>query len=114
MKPYSNQLYGPAYIPYTVGISGKNTFMEQKISVYKLRPGYHISINIVPKLLEASSDFNDLNLDAGKWKLPYETEGFSFFKEYTRRGCEIECASRKAKSMCHCLPWNYPFIRWIH
>ena len=25
-----------------------------------------------------------------------------------QKGCEIECAARKASSFCNCLPWNYP------
>ena len=108
MKPFSHQLYGPAYIPYTIGVSGKNSFMEQKISVVKLRPGYHVSINIIPKILEASSAFNNLNLDSRRCRLPHETQGFNLFKKYTRVGCEIECAARKATSICRCLPWNYP------
>ena len=108
MKPFSNQLYGPTYIAYTVGISGKKSFMDQKISVVKLRPGYHVSISIVPKILETSPAFNDLNLESRKCKLSHETVGFNLFKEYTRTGCEIECAVRKATSICRCLPWNYP------
>ena len=108
MKPFTNQLYGPTYIPYTVGISGQNTFMNQKTSVVKVRPGYHVSIYIVPKILETSSAFNNLNLDSRKCKHPYETKGFSLFKKYTRTGCEIECAARRAKYVCRCLPWNYP------
>ena len=33
MKPYSNQPFGPTYLPYTVGISGKNDFIDQKKSI---------------------------------------------------------------------------------
>ena len=32
----------------------------------------------------------------------------SFLTEYSRKGCEFECAVKKAISFCRCLPWNYP------
>ena len=108
MKPYSNQIYGPAYIPYTIGVSGKNTFVDQKTSVYRLWPGYHTTIHVIPKLLETTAAFNALDLDTRQCKLPHENDGFQLFQEYSRVGCEIECAARKARAFCQCLPWNYP------
>ena len=108
MKPFTNQLYGPTYSPYTIGITGKNTLMDQKTSMIKVRPGQHLTIHVIPKILETSPEFNNLKLDTRKCKLPHETSGFHLFQEYSRKGCEIECAARKATSFCHCLPWHYP------
>ena len=108
MKPYSNQLFGPTYLPYTVGVSGRKDFIPQKISFQKLRPGYHTTIHVIPKILETTLDFDDLELDQRECKLPHETAGFQLFKEYSQKGCEFECATRKATSFCKCLPWQYP------
>ena len=108
MKPYSNQLYGPTAISYTVGVTGQNTFVDQKISVHKLRPGSHTTIYIIPKILETSKDFDALDTEARKCKLPHEAAGFRLFQNYTQKGCEIECAAKKARSICRCLPWYYP------
>ena len=108
MKPYSNQLYGPTALPYTIGVTEKNIFIDQKTLIHKLRPGYHTTLHIIPKILETTSAFNTLDLDVRKCKLPHETTGFRFFQEYSRKGCEIECAARKATSFCKCLPWHYP------
>ena len=108
MKPYSNQLYGPTALPYTVGVTAKNTFIDQKTMIHKLRPGYHTTLHIVPKILETTSAFNDLDLDIRKCKLPHETAGFRFFQEYSQKACEIECSARKAMSFCRCLPWFLP------
>ena len=108
MKPYSEQLYGPTALPYTVGVTGQNNLVDQKISVHKLWPGYHTTIHTVPKILETSSNFDDLALDKRNCRLPHETNGFSLFQEYTQKGCEIECAAKKAMSFCKCLPWHYP------
>ena len=63
MKPYSNQVYGPSALSYTVGVTTNNTFMDQKISVHKLRPGYHTIIYTTPKILDSSSDITKLDLD---------------------------------------------------
>ena len=108
MKPYSDQHYGPDSLPYTVGVSRKNNLIDQKISVHKLWPGYHTTIYVVPKILETSPNFDNLDLDKRKCKLPHETTGFRFLQEYTQKGCEIECAAKKAISFCRCLPWYYP------
>ena len=108
MKPYSDQIYGPTTLTFTIGVTGTNTYFDQKISVHKLRPGYHTTIYVTPKILEVSSDFSNLDLKQRRCKLPHETDGLELFKEYTQRGCEIECASKKAASFCRCLPWYYP------
>ena len=108
MKPYSDQLYGPTALPYTIGVTGQNNLVDQKISVHKLWPGYHTTIHTVPKILETSSNFDNLPIDQRNCKLPHETNGFKLFQEYTQKGCEIECAAKKATSFCKCLPWHYP------
>ena len=108
MKPYTNQPFGPKYIPYTIGVSEKNTFIDQKTSLHKLFPGYQTTIYVIPKLLETTSDFNNFDIDVRGCKLPHETSGFKFLREYSQKGCELECAIRKATSLCQCLPWQYP------
>ena len=108
MKPYSNQPYGPTVLPYTVGVTGQNNFIDQKTMVHKLRPGYHTTLHVIPKILNSTSAFNDLDLDTRQCKLSHETSGFRFFQKYSRKKCEIECAARKATSFCQCLPWHYP------
>ena len=108
MKPYTNQIFGPTTVPYTIGATSKNNLIDQKISLHKLRSGYHTTIHVVPKILETSSDFDHLDLKQRECKLPHETTGFQLFNEYTQKRCEIECASKKASSFCRCLPWYYP------
>ena len=108
MKPYSNQPFGPKYIPFTVGVSGKDTYLDQKTSLHKLRPGFHTTIHVIPKILKTTSDFNNLHLNARNCKLPHETTAFQLLREYSQKGCELECAVRKATSFCQCLPWQYP------
>ena len=108
MKPYTNQPFGPSHLPYTVGVSGKTDFIDQKTSIQKLRPGYHTTIHVIPKILGTTSDFDKFEVDTRGCKLPQETWGFKFLKKYSRKGCELECAMRKATSYCKCLPWQYP------
>ena len=108
MKPYSDQTYGPTTLAYTVGVTERNKFFDQKISVHRLRPGYHTTIYITPKILEVSSEFKSLKLRSRNCKLSKETSGFTLFQEYSRKGCEIECAAKKAAMFCNCLPWHYP------
>ena len=81
MKPYSDQIYGPTTLTFTIGVTGTNTYFDQKISVHKLRPGYHTTIYVTPKILEVSSDFRNLDLKQRRCKLPHETDGLELFKE---------------------------------
>ena len=108
MRPFTNQRYGPKTLAYRIGVTKQNTFFDQKISTHKLRPGFHTTVQVIPKILETSLDFDSLDLETRKCKLSHETKGFRLFKEYSRKGCEIECAARKASMYCQCLPWNYP------
>ena len=108
LKPYTNQLYSPVALPYTLGVSSSKNIFDQKRNLIHLRPGNHISIKVLPRLIKTSTDFDWLDIDMRKCKLPYETEGFQFLTEYTRRGCEFECAAKKAIQFCKCMPWYIP------
>ena len=76
--------------------------------VHKLTPGYHTTLHVIPKILQTTSAFDDLDLDLRQCKLSHETSGFQFFQTYSRKTCEIECAAKKAVSFCQCAPWFYP------
>ena len=108
MRPYSNQPYQPIAIPYTVGVTRKNDYMDQVTTVMKVKPGHHISIYVLPKVISSSSKFNSLSLETRRCKLEEENTDFKFITKYSRRGCEFECAVRKASDFCKCRPWNYP------
>ena len=107
MKPYTNQHYGPSTLSYKIGVTEQLNAVDQKTNTYKLIPGYHTTVHVVPKIIETSHAFDSLSIDTRKCKLPSETKGFQLFQKYSRKGCEIECAARKAASFCKCLPWNY-------
>ena len=108
MEPYSKQLYSMVHTPYNLGITRKNDQVDQKTSMIHLMPGQHIAINVLPKIVEASDEFRSLPLTTRQCKTSQETQGFKFLNEYSRKGCELECAVEKAVSFCKCLPWYYP------
>ena len=108
MESYSRQSYGMVHTPYNLGITQKNNQVDQKTSMFKVMPGHHISIYVQPKIVDASDEFKSLPLFTRNCKLPQETQGFNFLNEYSRKGCELECAAQKAVSFCKCLPWYYP------
>ena len=114
MKPYSSQIYGPIETEYRLGITTSKNLIDQQRNSMRIKPGNHMKISVLPRLVETTTYFNDLRKDQRKCKLPHETEGFAFLKEYSRIGCEIECAAQNAISICKCLPWYYPnhFKEW--
>ena len=108
MKPFTNKLYSPTAIPYKVGITGPYNVIDQKRNTILVKPGLHLMIQVLPKVFETTKDFDELRLDQRGCKLSTESEGLSMIKNYTRIGCETECAAKKAASICQCIPWYLP------
>ena len=57
MRPYSQQLFSPEATPTTIGITNEQTVIDQKTSVFVIKPGHHVSINVMPKILETTPEF---------------------------------------------------------
>ena len=55
---------------------------------------------------DISESLSEKDLDIRKCKLSHETEGFQFLNHYTKIGCELECAAKKAVDFCKCLPFH--------
>ena len=108
MKPITHQLYNPTASQYKIGISTKKSLVDQQRNSISIKPGHSVLVNVLPRLFTTTTDFNDLELHQRKCKLPHETKGFKFLKEYSMSGCEFECAIQRAISLCKCLPWYYP------
>ena len=108
MKPYSVQGISPKVTKYTIGISDKKNLIDQQRNTIVIQPGHHIMVKTIPKLVKTTKTFNELPQDERKCKLPSETQGLLYLREYTKARCETECALQKALSICQCIPWYYP------
>lgn len=108
LKPSTTQLYGPKAIPYNIGISNPWNVVDQKRNTIRVRPGEETQINVIPRVVETTEDYDGLPLDQRRCKLSHEKEGLNFLSNYTRIGCEMECALEQAMSICECIPWYYP------
>ena len=95
-------------IPYNVKISTKADIIDQKRGLIELRPGYHLVIRVVPKVVDTSEDFENFDLMTRGCKLPYETNEGRLFQNYTKYGCELECALNHSLTICKCMPWYVP------
>ena len=109
MKPLANiESTDTPIIPYNLKISTKNNILDQKRGAIELKPGYHVSIRVTPKVIDASEGFVGFDIRTRKCKLPHEIDGLKFFQNYTEDGCELECALKKSLSVCKCHPWYLP------
>lgn len=108
LKPYTTHAYDRKHVRYLIGITGQNDLVDQHRNVIKIMPGQKTIINVIPRLVRTSEDFNALKLKQRNCKLSEETEGQQFLTKYSRIGCETECAIQKAMSTCKCIPWHYP------
>ena len=108
MRPYTTQLYSRTAVPYVIGISDQKNLVDQKRKTILVHPGKETMIKIIPRIVETTSDFDTLKMNQRNCKLSYETDGLEYLTHYSRVGCEMECAMRKAMSICKCIPWHYP------
>ena len=107
MKPVVEDI-NTKYTPYTLGISTKNNLIDQKRGLINLKPGYKISLKIVPHEVDCSHSFKQFDQKVRKCGLPEDISDFKLLKNYTKAGCEFECAFKKALKVCQCIPWNFP------
>ena len=107
LKPYLSLPFNSESLQYTLGISSKQNSIDQKRNIIKLLPGYQTVIKVIPQLIGTSDSFDEMEPSSRNCKLPFETEGLVLVKNYTRIGCEFECAAAKAVALCRCMPWYY-------
>ena len=110
MKPYVSLPFSGEYTPYTLGITTSGELIDQKRNLVELLPGHQISVTVIPQLVSTDDNFDSLTLYQRKCKFSHETDELplKMIKEYTRVGCELECAAKKATVLCKCMPWYYP------
>ena len=88
------------FIPYNVKISTRSNIIDQKRGIIELKAGYHITIRVTPKVIDASEDFVDFPVQTRNCKLPYEADELKFLQNYTKDGCELECAMNITLAIC--------------
>ena len=108
MKPYLNLDSTTKSNPYQIRISSQRSMIDQKRGLIDLKPGYKVSVRVIPQVVETSKEYASFNVKDRKCKLPHEIDGFKMLHLYTRIGCEFECALSQALQVCKCLPWYYP------
>ena len=92
LKPYTNELYNRKSLLYTIGITGYNELIDQKRNAITIRPGRQTAIKVIPRLVRTSAAYNSLGVNQRRCKLPDERDGLQFVTNYTRLGCETDCA----------------------
>ena len=63
--------------------------LDQKRGLIKLKPGFHVTIRVTPKVVDTSDDFVEFDVETRGCKLPYETDELKFLQNYTKDGCEL-------------------------
>ena len=86
MKPLVNIEGTGKRIHYNMKITTKANILDQKRGSIELKPGYHVSVRVTPKVIDASEDFVEFDIRTRNCKLPYETDELIFFLTYTKDG----------------------------
>ena len=107
MKPLNPQEKFQSYKKYTLSVRSQENSFDQKRDLINLLPGHHLAIKVDAQMKSISDALKDSEINVRGCKLPHENTGFSFLQNYTKIGCEVECAIRLAMDSCKCLPWFY-------
>ena len=112
MKPHVSLPNKDDASKYSLGISNSLSIIDQKLNVISIEAGMNTIVSVTPQLIETTEDFDALNPNTRKCRLPHETfedlpYGLKSAKNYSRTACEHECAFMKAVSVCKCTPWYY-------
>ena len=92
---------------YNVKISNKGEVVDQKRGQFEAKPGQHLVIRVTPKVIDASDEVETYDYIVRNCKFEYEAMGLNFLRNYSKIGCEMECAIKDALEICKCLPWFY-------
>ena len=95
------------HTPYNIKISTMMDVIDQKRGQFEVRPGQHLIIRVTPKVTDATENFKTFDVQTRNCRLQHETTGFNFLRNYSKAGCEMECAMKDALDICKCLPWFY-------
>ena len=112
MKPHISSPNKDESSEYSLSISNSLSAIDQKLNIINLEAGMNTIVSVTPQLIETTKDFDALNPNSRKCRLPHETfedlpYGLKSAKNYSRTACEHECAFMKAVSVCKCTPWYY-------
>ena len=97
MKPLVNlETSATLYTPYKIKISTKVDLTDQKRGQIEVKPGYQLVISITPKVIDTDKNFMTFDFQTRNCKFQHETEGLNFLPNYSKAGCELECAMKIA------------------
>ena len=65
-------------------------------------------VRVVPKVIEVSNNFKHFDFETRNCKFLHESKQLKYVQNYSKAGCEFECALEVALDICKCLPWFYP------
>ena len=63
---------------------------------------------MISNFVTTTTSFDNLDARIRKCKSQDETEGLISLNQYTKVGCEYECAAKQASDLCKCVPWFFP------
>ena len=64
-----------------------------------------VLVQVISNAVTTTTNFDNLDPSIRQCKSKSETEGLKSLNQYTKVGCEFECALKKASNLCKCLPW---------
>ena len=75
-----------------------------------MKAGYDTTILIHAEELETANEVRAISLDKRNCRFSDEIPAnLTIFKHYTQAICKFECNLRKARAICQCTPWSFPF-----
>ena len=75
-----------------------------------LARGFFYSFKVSASISNTSPNFEALTQNVRNCLFSHEAKNLSYFRNYSKSGCNYECALRQAIEDCKCVPWNMPRV----
>ena len=94
-----------------LSISNEQDWVNIITNHYQIQPGYTYTFKVVASQIITTQRFEAMKLEDRKCFLSREGQNISIMKNYTKGGCQYECAIDQIVKTCNCTPWNIPKIK---
>ncbi len=98
----------PRSTNFLVSVGDTDSAYDLVRQAITIKPGFRTRIKVVQSEVIAASDLNAIDIEGRKCRFPYENINMRLFNNYSLNGCQFECAMKKSKEKCFCIPWDFP------
>lgn len=111
LDTHQSEVFGSESGSFTLALNEAINSFDVITNALVLSPGQKTSISIAATLFKTKNEIRN-GYSIKERKCMYRDEGrLTLFKQYSKQGCEYECALKAATEEVGCVPWNYLHLK---